>query len=96
MISARRAALLGLTEPLSAIMIAVLGLWPQEDEDIVWAPPAGEGGGGGKIKYQPRPMAAMSKPRSADESIVAWRHRMKMQAHAVIATVCAFAEGAYS
>lgn len=33
MISARRAALLGLTTPLTAIMVAVLGLWPEDDEE---------------------------------------------------------------
>lgn len=32
MISYRRAALLGLTVPLSAIMTAVLGLWPEQEE----------------------------------------------------------------
>ena len=32
MITARRAALLGLTTPLSAIMIALLGLWPEQDD----------------------------------------------------------------
>ena len=32
MISARRAAALGLTAPLSAIMIALLGLWPEQDD----------------------------------------------------------------
>lgn len=32
MISVRRAALLGLDAPLSPIMAAVLGLWPEEDE----------------------------------------------------------------
>lgn len=40
MISARRAALLGLDAPLSPIMAAVLGLWPQVDEPehvIFWA-----------------------------------------------------------
>ena len=31
MISARRAALLGLDAPLSPIMAAVLGLWPEQD-----------------------------------------------------------------
>lgn len=34
MISARRAALLGLTVPLSPIMIAVLGLWPEPEDDL--------------------------------------------------------------
>lgn len=32
MITARRAAALGLTAPLSAIMIALLGLWPEQDD----------------------------------------------------------------
>lgn len=43
MISARRAALLGLKVPLSAIMLAVLGLWPEPEDE----PSHGGGGGGG-------------------------------------------------
>ena len=38
MISFRRAALLGLDAPLSAIMLAVLGLWPRADDDLPPAP----------------------------------------------------------
>jgi hypothetical protein len=35
MISTRRAALLGLSTPLSLIMVAVLGLWPEEEEETL-------------------------------------------------------------
>lgn len=38
MISARRAALLGLTVPLSPIMVAVLGLWPEAEDAPVEQP----------------------------------------------------------
>lgn len=44
MISARRAAALGLTAPLSAIMVAVLGLWPEAEEDEPSLPPVYGGG----------------------------------------------------
>lgn len=45
MISYRKAALLGLTAPLSAIMIAVIGLWPEPDEPIIQPQPVFLGGG---------------------------------------------------
>ncbi len=44
MISVRRAALLGLDAPLSPIMAAVLGLWPEPDEPEIKVPePTGAG-----------------------------------------------------
>lgn len=45
MISARRAAALGLTVPLSAIMNAVLGLWPEPEDDEPLSPQAYYGNG---------------------------------------------------
>ena len=45
MISARRAAALGLTVPLSAIMNAVLGLWPEPEDDEPLSPQAYYGTG---------------------------------------------------
>ena len=51
MISARRAALLGLTVPLSPIMVAVLGLWPELEEE---APPASQVYGGGGRRWRDR------------------------------------------
>lgn len=56
MISVRRAALLGLDAPLSPIMAAVLGLWPEADEPdsghvIFWAT-----GGGSRPSRRPARM----------------------------------------
>lgn len=88
MISARRAALLGLTVPLSAIMVAVLGLWPEADETEVPIPAktiADPKGGGKPVK------------KSEDgEWLAAQRKRMKSQLDAVIAMVCAIAEESYA
>lgn len=41
--SPRRAALLGLNAPVSAVMLAVLGLWPEDEEPPLpdYRPPAG-------------------------------------------------------
>ena len=50
MISARRAALLGLTTPLTAIMVAVLGLWPELDDELPAAPSFVQPGGRGLRK----------------------------------------------
>lgn len=44
MIQARRAALLGLTVPLSPIMAAVLGLWPEPEDPPFELPPLPSGG----------------------------------------------------
>lgn len=55
MISPQRAASLGLTVPLTAIFIALLGLWPLEDEEEPlpdYRPPISEGGGGGRSRAQ--------------------------------------------
>lgn len=51
MISARRAALLGLTVPLTAIMIAVLGLWPEPEEPPAAPTPSAVYGGGAARKF---------------------------------------------
>jgi hypothetical protein len=57
-ISARRAALLGLTTPLTAIMIALLGLWPeQEDEAVVDVPSPVYGSGGRGVAVQARSLS---------------------------------------
>jgi hypothetical protein len=66
-ISARRAALLGLGAPLSVIMAAVLGLWPEEDQ----APPVAAGGGV-SARPSPRPLA---RPRPAWRPSVPMRRR---------------------
>ena len=47
MITARRAALLGLTTPLTAIMVALLGLWPEADDPTPDIPTAFVEVGGG-------------------------------------------------
>ena len=48
MISRRQAALLGLTTPLTAIMIALLGIWPeQEDQPALDLPSPVRGNGRG-------------------------------------------------
>ena len=71
MISARRAALLGIGFPLSPIMMAVLGLLP--DEEDIPQPPLivfGGGGGGGGVLVFGRPKAAKTpatKPKPATE-----------------------------
>lgn len=53
----RRAALLGLNSPLSAVMMAVLGIWPSDDE-----PPLPAYGGGGGAVARPRP-PRLARPR---------------------------------
>lgn len=71
MISTRRAALLGLAVPLSSIMVAVLGLWPEDDAQ----PPPFVGGGGAVARpaaprlARPRPawVPMMLAPRNAEE-----------------------------
>ena len=89
MISARRAALLGLDSPLSAIMAAVLGIWPEaEDEPEVITIPArtiADPKGGGKVE-------PVRKKADDGEWLTAQRKRMKSQLDAVIAMVCAIAE----
>lgn len=55
MISARRAAALGLTVPLSAIMIAVLGLWPEQVEDEIKVQPSHTGAPDGPPSKPPMP-----------------------------------------
>lgn len=56
MISSRRIALLGIGYPLSPVMLAVLGLWPEE-EDTPQPPMFGLhdplGGGGGRQSKAP-------------------------------------------
>lgn len=92
MISARRAALLGMTVPLSAIMLAVLGLWPEEDETEVVTIPArtvADPKGGGKVE-------PVRKKADDGEWLTAQRKRMKSQLDAVIAMVCAIAEESYA
>ena len=56
--NARRLALLGLNAPLSAIMAAVLGLWPEEDAQ----PPPFLGGGGAVARPAPPPRLARPRP----------------------------------
>lgn len=94
MISARRAALLGLTVPLSAIMLAVLGLWPEpEDDDVfpAFPPPADpRGGGSRRKKAEPR------KPKAEDDDYLTWRRRLRQQTQAVIAAACAIGEEMYA
>lgn len=51
-ISARRAASLGLWVPLSAIMSAVLGLWPEPEEEDAGLPPVY--GGSGSARWSRR------------------------------------------
>lgn len=53
--SPQRAAALGLKVPLKPIVIALLGLWPLEDEEEPlpdYRPPISEGGGGGRSRAQ--------------------------------------------
>jgi hypothetical protein len=57
MISTRRAALLGLLVPLTPIMAALLGLWPEQEE----VPPVAAGGG---ANARPAPKS-LAKPRPA-------------------------------
>jgi len=91
MISARRAALLGLTTPLSAIMLAVLGLWPESEDAPIEIPvrTAADPRGGGNA-------ASKKKAKDDDDHFLAWKRRMKEQAQAMIAAVCAIAEEAYA
>ena len=84
MISARRAALLGLSVPLSAIMLAVLGLWPWSDDEEplpVYAPPPSSGGGGGSAK---KLLHSREKNKAAAERLRIYSENMK-----IIATICA-------
>lgn len=98
MISARRAAALGLTVPLSAIMNAVLGLWPEpaEDDEIeisaFQAPADAKGGGSGESKAD-----ADRRAKEADRQY--WAEldalRRKLNPAAVLAAVV-FAELEYT
>lgn len=90
-ISARRAALLGLTVPLSAVMTAVLGLWPEEDDEVVVVPPFSgdpKGGGDGRRRGERK-----TTPRSdkADEWIAEQR-RIARANRLAIAIIVAIAE----
>lgn len=89
MMSARRAALLGLNAPLSAIMIAVLGLWPEREDEPVEIPvkTTADPLGGGQVQ---------KKKDDDDEYFLAWKRRMKKQTQSIIAAVCAIAEEHYA
>ncbi len=67
MISVRRAALLGLTTPLTAIMVAVLGLWPEPQEPLFELPRIVSGGD----NSQPDHFEIDRKNRERDEAIEA-------------------------
>ena len=68
MISARRAAALGLTVPLSAIMNAVLGLWPEPADDAVATTrrPTADPRGGGDGDPAPKPDRKTAKEVEED------------------------------
>lgn len=95
MISARRAALLGLTVPLSAIMTAVLGLWPEpEDEDDT--PPQfdigsgiGLGGGGKPVR---KTLAKKRPAQEDDDDFLDHQRRMFERNRAAIAAIIAVVE----
>lgn len=96
MISARRAAALGLTVPLSAIMNAVLGLWPEPEDDAV-APrtrrPTADPRGGGDGEPAPRRKTAKEVEEDYWNRLVA--RRDKHNSAAVLAAV-AIAELEYT
>lgn len=78
MISARRAASLGLWVPLSAIMSAVLGLWPEPEEDEPTLPQVY--GSGRKrwrdkswpaIVWRARPGSTSTRSRPVDDEALA-------------------------
>lgn len=87
MISTRKAALQGLAVRLTAIMVAVLGLWPEDDEEIPEPPPppTNSGGGGGRIQPQ-RQGDARRLRRLQDQQ------RIQRNNMIAIATVLAMAE----
>lgn len=101
-ISARRAALLGLTVPLSAIMNAVLGLWPEpeEDEDDVVSSIADAlGGGDGRPRKSAKAAAAKPKKRDdpeEDKWLEAHLAIRAAQMRAIISLTCAIAEEEYA
>lgn len=72
MISSRRIALLGIGYPLSPVMLAVLGLWPEEEDTprppmFGFLDPLG-GGGGRKAKAAPQVAPEPKrKPPEADD-----------------------------
>lgn len=82
MISARRAALLGLDAPLSPIMLAVLGLWPEQEDETPVIVPEPARGSGGAVK-RPKPDAEWTDPSDDDE------RRVMNNNQAIIATVVA-------
>lgn len=97
-ISARRAALLGLTVPLSAIMNAILGLWPEpeeeDDEDVEDSTADALGGGSGQ------PAAAHKTAKRDDPEEDKWleAHRAirDAQMRSIISMTCAIAEEEYA
>ena len=91
MISFRRAALLGLNAPLSAIMLAVLGLWPRQDDEL---PPTPQFIGGPDA-----PASSQSVPRDYEEDqLDRVRREIKLKEQArrnmsiMLATMAAIAE----
>lgn len=61
----RRAALLGLNSPLSAVMMAVLGIWPGDDEDEPIPVYVTDVYGGGRRKIQFSDLD-LDEPQDAD------------------------------
>lgn len=93
MISARRAALQGLKVPLTAIMIAVLGLWPEPEDEVVVPNDLTDPLGGGYSK------PARTKPAKADDDAEyeALRLIRRMQSNAAaVMTAVAYAEQEYT
>ncbi len=87
MIDPRRAALLGLTVPLTPIVIALLGLWPVDEEEPlpVYVVPVSEGGGGRRVPQRP-------KMQRASRAFLAEQQRIVDQNRAAIAMIVAIAE----
>lgn len=67
MISPRRAALLGLTTPLNAIMIAVLGLWPETSSPVVVEQEPWAGGADSGPRAPSRPDWELERSRAGRE-----------------------------
>lgn len=90
MISFRRAALLGLNAPLSAIMLAVLGIWPRPDDEAPALPPIVSGPDGPSASSRSRDHEEDPLDRVRREIEIEEQARRNMAI--MLATVTALAE----
>ncbi len=97
MISARRAALQGLKVPLTAIMIAVLGLWPEPEDEVVVPPHDLRDPLGGAYSEEPstKPAKATKATDDAKRKALMLIRRAKSNALAIM-TAIAYAEEEYT